>query len=451
MDDLKEKYRKKLCAAIIPPEALKCIEILEKAGFEAYYTGGAVRDIVMGRQPCDYDIATNAKPAETEKVFEKEGARVHETGIKHGTVTAVIGKEPFEITTYRMDGEYSDCRRPDSVRFTSDIANDLSRRDFTCNAIAFSPYRGIVDLFSGMEDIENRLIRCVGDAQCRFKEDGLRILRALRFASCLGFEIEEETKKAIAGNYELLGSISRERIFQELKKLLCGVNAGKILADYAFVFFFLMPELKTLKSGFEGRGNIADIWQRTCKVIDGCECLPHIRFAAMFYAPCSEEEAALPEEKKEVQTVRDILNSLKTSNEFKKSVLDLIANRDIVKRRFGDKDILRFIGVYGPNTVNDLFSLLKSEEAAEKEVKPAGCLSNVESLQQRFEYFVQNGTCFSVKDLAIDGGDVTAAGIKPGPDVKKTLERILDDVLSGTVKNEKSLLMARLREGKYND
>ena len=204
----------------LPEFVKKALIRTNEAGEEAFIVGGCVRDILMGKTPHDWDITTSAKPEKTKEIFSS--FKTVDTGLKHGTVLVLIDGEPLEITTYRIDGEYTDCRHPDSVSFTSDIENDLSRRDFTVNAMAYNDEKGLVDLFGGEDDIRNKIIRCVGDADKRFNEDALRIMRALRFSSTLGFTIESETKKAILKNRELLNNVAKERISTELLKLLCG-------------------------------------------------------------------------------------------------------------------------------------------------------------------------------------------------------------------------------------
>ena len=209
------------------------IETIEKAGFEAYQVGGCVRDFFMKRKCDDIDITTSAKPGDLEKILAENNIKYIETGLKHGTVTAVFDGDNFEITTYRTDGEYIDNRHPENVSFVSNIDEDLSRRDFTINAIAYNPNKDeIVDLFGGRDDIENKKIKAVGDPDRRFKEDALRIMRAIRFSSTLGFEIEENTKAALFRNKELLKNVSAERIFTELSKLLLGDNVFDVLLQY---------------------------------------------------------------------------------------------------------------------------------------------------------------------------------------------------------------------------
>ena len=213
----------------LPEQVRWALDCLERAGFEAYMVGGCVRDAVMGRIPSDYDITTSASPGEVMKVFD--GEKIIETGLKHGTVTLLRRGMPLEITTYRVDGLYTDNRHPESVAFTSSIREDTARRDFTINSVAFSPVRGFADFYGGVKDIQVGIIRCVGDPEKRFREDALRIIRALRFAAVTGFEIEEATFKAACENSGLLRNISVERIREELVKLLCGQYAGTLLID----------------------------------------------------------------------------------------------------------------------------------------------------------------------------------------------------------------------------
>ena len=212
-----------------PEKILKAIALLESNGYSAYTVGGCVRDSVMGRAPNDWDMTTSAAPDETREVFKD--FHTVATGIKHGTVTVLIDSEPVEITTMRVDGKYSDNRHPESVSFTKRIEDDLSRRDFTVNAMAYNPKTGVVDPFGGQNDIKNKIIRCVGNPDTRFGEDALRILRAIRFSSVLGFDIDKKTSQSIIGNRSLLQNISKERIRVELIKMLCGQNVEKILAD----------------------------------------------------------------------------------------------------------------------------------------------------------------------------------------------------------------------------
>ena len=251
----------------MPKNVDTAINLLQSAGFEAYAVGGCVRDSLLGKTPNDWDITTSAKPEDMKSVF----ADFHciDTGIKHGTVTVVIDGEPLEITTFRLDGEYEDNRHPKSVTFTSNLGADLGRRDFTVNAMAYSKMTGTVDLFDGQNDLKNKIIRCVGDPDRRFNEDALRILRALRFASALDFEIEEKTAQSLLKNRALLGNISEERIAKELLKLVCGKGAKRILTDFAPVLFEILPELQPMyKNSHDNPHHCYDIYEHTLIAVE---------------------------------------------------------------------------------------------------------------------------------------------------------------------------------------
>ena len=289
----------------LPPYIQKALRILKEHGAQGYAVGGCVRDALLGREVNDYDLTVNVPPEITEACFA--GYRVIETGMKHGTVTAVLDGHNVEITSFRIDGGYTDLRRPDSVRFTSSLAEDLSRRDFTVNAMAYSPETGITDLFGGREDLKNRLIRCVGDPDLRFGEDALRILRALRFASVLGFEIEPATAAAVMKNAGNLRHISAERIFVELKKLLAGETAEDILLRFRPVIEICLPALCSLSpAAYEEAARAAG------KLRD-----PALSFAALL-RPAGQEAAD--------KTCRD----LKTDNKFRASVCFLTERCDTV-------------------------------------------------------------------------------------------------------------------------
>lgn len=258
------------------------INLLQSAGFEAYAVGGCVRDSLLGKTPNDWDITTSAKPEDMKSVF----ADFHciDTGIKHGTVTVVIDGEPLEITTFRLDGEYEDNRHPKSVTFTSNLGADLGRRDFTVNAMAYSKKTGTVDLFGGQNDLKNKIIRCVGDPDRRFNEDALRILRALRFASALDFEIEEKTAQSLLKNRALLGNISEERIAKELLKLVCGKGAKRILTDFAPVLFEILPELQPMyKNSHDNPHHCYDIYEHTLIAVESINPEPTLRFAMLLH------------------------------------------------------------------------------------------------------------------------------------------------------------------------
>ena len=248
----------------------KLINLIISNGYEAYAVGGCVRDFIMQRQCDDIDIATSAKPDELEKILSDNNIRYIETGIKHGTVTAVMEDgSVFEVTTFRTEGTYSDSRHPENVTFVSDINEDLARRDFTINAIAYNDEKGFADPYDGRSDIKLKIIRAVGEADARFKEDALRIMRAVRFASVLGFDIEEKTKKALFDNKELLKNISAERIYTELSKLLMGSNVYNVLVEYRDIIAVIIPEVEPIFNIEQNtKWHIYDVWHHTAKSVE---------------------------------------------------------------------------------------------------------------------------------------------------------------------------------------
>ena len=266
----------------LPSQVHTALDRLEAAGWEAFVVGGAVRDALRGCAAGDWDITTNAEPEQVERVFS--GERLIETGLRHGTVTVLLDGLPLEITTYRVDGGYSDHRRPDSVTFTRSLRDDLLRRDFTMNALAYNPQTGLVDICGGAEDLARGVVRCVGEPERRFREDGLRILRALRFASVLGFTIEPETAAAIHRCAELLRYLAAERVLSELTKLLCGQNAGAVLREFSDVLAVPIPELRPM-FGFAQHNphHDRDVWQHTVAVVEHIPPEPVLRWAALLH------------------------------------------------------------------------------------------------------------------------------------------------------------------------
>ncbi|MBQ8613726.1 MAG: hypothetical protein IJ416_05870, partial [Ruminiclostridium sp.] len=265
----------------LPLFAGRIIEQLNNSGFEAFAVGGCVRDSLLGITPKDYDITTNAHPDEVKTCLS--GYRIIDTGIDFGTVTVISEGEPIEVTTYRVDGDYNDNRRPESVSFTSRLAEDLKRRDFTVNAMAFNPSTGLTDLFGGQEDLKSGIIRAIGNPTERFNEDGLRIMRALRFASYYGFTIEENTSRAVHNCRDLLKNIAVERIAVEFNKLLCG-SCGAVLREYPDVFSVFIPELFACV-GFEQRTKYhnRDVYEHIIATVEAIEPMKHLRLAMLFH------------------------------------------------------------------------------------------------------------------------------------------------------------------------
>ena len=268
----------------LPEDALALLSILDAAGFEAWAVGGFVRDALLGRACSDIDIACSAMWADTKRVCEQAGLRTHETGVAHGTITVICGDSAFEVTTFRSDGQYKDGRHPDSVSFVSSIEEDLARRDFTINAMAWRPDRGLVDPFGGKADIQLGVIRAVGDPHQRFAEDALRILRACRFSAELGYAVEPCTYQGMLENKGLLSKISAERVTHELQKLVLGPHAGDALLACVDALSAVLPELVAMK-GFDQQTpyHIFDVLEHTARVVDGVPPYPLVRWAALFH------------------------------------------------------------------------------------------------------------------------------------------------------------------------
>lgn len=373
----------------IPAGVLRVLEILENAGYEAWLVGGCVRDSLNGVVPKDYDVTTNALTEEVISAFE--GFRVIGTGLKHGTVTVLSGGMPVEVTTYRVDGLYSDGRHPDSVSFASDIRSDLSRRDFTVNAMAYSPERGYIDLFGGMSDLESGLIRCVGNPERRFGEDALRILRAMRFASVLGFDIETETAAAIHRCRGLLQRIAVERITQELLRLLCGINAGNVLRQYSDVIGEIMPPCLSM-IGFEQHNphHEFDVWEHTLRAVDAAPRETILRLAAFLHdigkPQCFSSDADgighfYGHAAKSEEISREIFAKyIRTDKRTEERVLFLVTHHDepVIPER---KILRRRLAKYGEEPLRQLLALNRADIKGQSAVSAGERLAGLDQAE----------------------------------------------------------------------
>ena len=411
----------------IPAPVAKVLDVLHRAGYEAYIVGGCVRDCLMGRVPGDYDVTTSALPEETMAAFA--GWRIVETGLQHGTVTVVSKQEDgsyynVEVTTFRIDGAYLDNRHPESVTFTRSLAEGVARRDFTVNAMAYSDPAGVIDLYDGQGDLERRIIRCVGDAEKRFREDGLRILRALRFSSVLDFTPAEDdggagrlsTHEAIRALQSLLTGISRERIHVELTKLLCGTGASRILRAYPDVIGTVLPMLDE---------------ERVCAAADALEKLPvgklpELHYAALF-AGCTEAE------------MRDGIKNLKMSRAEERAIRGLWEHRYVIP---AETDAPRYTlrkmaGEYGYDFCRQQAMLVCAAAGRDKDTL-CRMLADADALEAE-------DPCCSLKTLALNGGDLQKCGIT-GQAIGKTLAYLLERVLRDEIPNEKEALRAQIQE-----
>lgn len=442
-------FHKDVCALdiAIPKNVSAVLERLEENGYEAYIVGGCVRDSILGITPSDYDITTNAAPEQLKQCFS--GFRLIETGIKHGTVTVVSDGENIEVTTYRVDGEYLDHRKPESVRFTASLEEDLARRDFTINAMAYSYKRGIVDIFGGEKDLFNRRIKCVGDPAARFDEDALRILRALRFASSLGFYVEPATSLAVHEKKSLLRDISAERIRNELMKLVCGTSPADVMLEYSDVFSFIIPELAPCV-GFDQRSryHLYDVWEHTAHAVENSQPDTEVRIALLFHdiekPSCfhTDEEGAghFPNhELRSAETAEKVMKRLKFDNHTIKNVCTLIKYHYLTP--IDDKKVVkRLISVLGFPCFNKLTEVMKGDNRA----KQGFCLERVntlEAMKLRAKEIEDSHECCTLGDLAINGNDLEKAGLK-GKAIGETLSTLLSMVIDEKLPNSREELLS---------
>lgn len=432
----------------IPVQAQKVLKMLNSAGYEAWLVGGSVRDGIMGLPMGDTDITTNALPQQTMEVFA--GYKVIETGLKHGTVTVVLDHHHTEITTYRTDSTYSDGRHPDSVSFTASLREDCARRDFTMNAVCYNPDYGTVDYYGGAEDIRNKTIRCVGDPSARFREDALRILRAVRFASVLGFEIEENTKKAVFDCAHLLKNISAERIYTELLKLLCGKNVKQVLLDYADVLGVFMPEILPLK-GFDQRNyhHIYDVLEHTAVAVQAAPAHPHLRLAALLHdfgkpAVFSVDEKGVGHfyghGEVSYDIAKAILRRLKVSNEEYRLVSTLVRYHD-THIEHTEKAVRRRLNRYGPDTLRLLIQLKRADNRGQN-IRDFDRTAEYDRLERLIAWEIEKQSCFSLKQLAVNGTDLMAIGLPRSSRLGRILNTLLEMVINGDLPNEKEMLLA---------
>ncbi|MBR5437962.1 MAG: HD domain-containing protein [Clostridia bacterium] len=432
---------------LLSKQAAEAISLLHSAGYEAYTVGGFVRDMIMGKESDDTDITTSATPEEIKKVFSSY--RTVDTGIQHGTVTVIIDGEPMEITAYRIEEGYSDGRHPDRVSFTRNLTEDLKRRDFTVNSIAWCPEEGFVDPFGGRDDIDRKIIRCVGKAEERFREDSLRILRGLRFSSVLGFSIEKETAEAMRSCKELLHTVSAERVYTELTKLICGKNVREVLVSYSDILEVVLPEIKGMK-GFDQKNfhHIYDILTHTAVVTESIPPVPHLRYAALFH-DCGKTDCFSLDENGtghfyshpsvSAEKTEKALLRLKSDTSTREKAVKLVKVHDtpveeserIIKKR------LRSMGE------ELFFDLIKLQRADTKGLAPEfhEREAHFDTLEEMAKNIIEGQQCFSLKDLKINGNDLIRAGFA-GKEIGTALSAALEAVIDGKAENENSALIS---------
>ena len=438
----------------LPDRARYIIDEIHEAGYEAYIVGGCVRDFLMGEDPHDWDLTTSARPEDVKRIFS--GFTVIDTGIKHGTVTLMIESEPFEITTYRTEGSYINSRKPQSVQFVSSLKEDLRRRDFTINAMAWNHTDGLVDYFGGKEDLESGLIRCVGNPEERLSEDALRIMRALRFASENDFKIEPDTYMAMCRNISLLRNISVERIAYELSRTLMGKGVFSALMNYPEPLFEIIPELRAAV-GFKQNNphHIYDVYEHTLRSIANADADLEIRLALLFHDAgkplCYSEkdgighfyghdrlsadiaEAALRRLKFDSATLKNAVRLVENHS------LELIPSEKIVKRR---------LSKLGEDFFRKLLKLKRADSSATSPDTLGERLHAIEETEKILDKIIKEGSCFSIKSLAIDGNDLMEIGIPQGKLIGSILAEVLEMVIDGELENERDRIL-EFAERKY--
>jgi len=439
------------------PEKVKfIIETIQQAGFEAYAVGGCVRDSILGRDPDDWDITTSANPMQVKELFR----RTVDTGIKHGTVTVMLEKEGFEVTTYRIDGKYEDSRHPKEVIFTPSLEEDLKRRDFTINAMAYNEKNGIIDLFGGMEDIKNKKIRCVGDAQARFSEDALRIMRAVRFSAQLGYEIEERTAEAIKLLAPTLKNISAERIQVELVKLVKSPNPDYLRFAYNFgVTKIILPEFDAaMETEQNNPHHCYSVGEHTLQSMKEVEPDKVLRLALLFHdfgkpVTITTDEKGIhhfhghPAVSEEL--AGKILHRLRFDNDTIRKVTRLVYFHDYGNGVKPTETIVRrAINKVGEELFPLFLKVRQADLNAQSDYKREEKQSNLEAWKQIYEDILQRKDCVSLKTLAITGSDLIKAGMSPGKEIGETLNRMLELVLEHPEKNNREILLGLLSNDK---
>lgn len=439
----------------VPQKAQYIIETIKNAGFEAYVVGGCVRDSILGREPEDWDITTSARPEQVKELFP----RTIDTGIKHGTVTVMLDRESFEVTTYRIDGKYEDSRHPREVTFTPNLREDLRRRDFTINAMAYNEESGLVDLYGGLEDIERRIIRCVGNAKERFREDALRIMRAIRFSAQLGYTIEEQTGEAIRELAPTLTAISAERIQAELVKLLMSPHPDYLRDAYDMgVTKVILPEfdvcMNTPQRHLHHMYNVGEHILHSLTEIEPDRIL---RIAMMLHdigKPATlktDEDGITHFHGHNVvgeQMSRKILKRLRFDNDTIDIVCRLVMYHDYGNSVIPSMRVVRrAINRVGEDVFPLLFSIKRADVAAQSDYLRREKLDTIDQWQRMYERIVEEKQCVSLKTLAVTGRDLINIGYKPGPELGERLQALLELVLEYPEYNTKEYLLKEVQKG----
>lgn len=438
----------------LPEKAKYIIDTITEAGYEAYIVGGCVRDAILGKTPQDWDITTSAKPEEVKALFR----RTIDTGIQHGTVTVMLDKEGFEVTTYRIDGKYEDSRHPKEVTFTPNLVEDLKRRDFTINAMAYNEKDGLIDIFDGIGDIERKMIRCVGDARERFREDALRIMRAVRFSAQLGYTIEEQTKEAICELAPNLKNISAERIQVELVKLLVSPNPDYLKIAYdTGVTKIILPEFdKEMETPQNHPHHIYTVGEHTLHSLKYVEENKYLRLGMLFHDIGKPDTMTMddrgihhfhghPAAGEEI--TRSVLRRLKFDNDTISRVCKIVRYHDYGNGVDPDMRIVRrAVNKIGEDIFPMLFPVKYADTLAQSLYKRQEKLDALEKWKKLYGEMIEQRQCVSLKTLAVTGRDLIAEGMQPGKEIGEMLQVLLDLVLDNPANNTKEFLLAEVKK-----
>ena len=433
-----------------PQQVNELLLRLEDAGFAAFLVGGCVRDLLMGRQPVDWDVATAARPEQVLDLFAPDALP---TGLQHGTVTVRLGGRSFEVTTFRRDGIYRDSRHPDHVEFTASLEEDLSRRDFTINAMAMDRRGELIDPFGGQEDIRYELLRCVGEPERRLREDALRLMRGLRFAATLGLAIDGPTADAIHRHRELLREIAVERIAVELRKLLCGAFAADILLAYSDVLAVVIPEIAPA-IGFlqHNPHHCYDVWEHSVRAMAAVPPDPVVRFVLLLHDLGKPETFSMDEAgvghfynhgRASAGIAREVCQRLRLDRHTSETVERLVRCHD-VEIPLTEKGIRRQLRRLGEEDLRRLLQIKRGDNLAQH---PAylGRQEHIRQLEQLLDVVLQEDQCFSLKQMAVKGNDLLALGMS-GRAVGEALDALLDLVVEGKLPNDREMLLLYVKE-----
>ena len=436
----------------IPTPAEKILQTLDEHGYEAYVVGGCVRDSVLGRDPHDWDITTSASPEQVKEIFD----RTIDTGIQHGTVTVMIDREGYEVTTYRIDGEYEDGRHPKEVCFTSSLEEDLKRRDFTMNSMAYNPSKGLVDLFGGMDDMENHVIRCVGNPMERFQEDALRIMRAVRFSAQLGFAIDDSTRQAITALAPNLKYVSAERIQAELVKLLTSPHPDYFRVAYETgITREFLPEFDAcMETEQNTPHHCYTVGEHILHSTLNVPADKVLRLTMLFHDIAkplmkTTDENGCDHFKKHAEkgesVVKGILRRLKFDNDTIDKVTRLVRWHD-ERPEPSMKAVRRAVNRIGEDIFPMYLVVRKADLLAQSTYRREEKLEHLMKIEECYNQIREEAQCVSMKSLAVSGRDLIQAGFKPGPEMGQLLNRMLDHVLEVPEDNTKEKLMAFIKE-----